>query len=110
MTFDFAVDRFTISTFKKYEVVVFLIVFTINLSISMFDYSMVCLDDTIFKIADFHAVLFILIFVMKQQQIQKQEKNDIRDVGSTADLVLIFLVHLVHWYLVHWYPLVPDGT
>ena len=28
-------------------------------------------------------------------------KNDIRDVGSTADLVLVFLVHLVHWYLVH---------
>ena len=26
-------------------------------------------------------------------------KNDIRDVGSTADLVLVFLVHLVHWYL-----------
>ena len=28
-------------------------------------------------------------------------KNDIRDVGSTADLVLVLLVHLVHWYLVH---------
>ena len=25
-------------------------------------------------------------------------KNDIRDVGSIADLVLVFLVHLVHWY------------
>ena len=42
-------------------------------------------------------------------------KNDIRDVGSTADLVLVFLKHLVHWYLVHWYlvhwyPLVPDCT
>ena len=34
-------------------------------------------------------------------------KNDIRDVGSTPDLVLVFLVNLVHWYLVHWYPLVP---
>ena len=31
-------------------------------------------------------------------------KNDIRDVGSTADLVLVLLVHLVHWFLVHWYP------
>ena len=30
-------------------------------------------------------------------------KNDIRDVGSTADLVLVFFVHLVQWYLVHWY-------
>ena len=29
------------------------------------------------------------------------KKNDIRDVGSTADLVLVLLVHLVHWYLVH---------
>ena len=29
------------------------------------------------------------------------EKNNIRDVGSTADLVLVLLVHLVHWYLVH---------
>ena len=28
-------------------------------------------------------------------------KNNIRDVGSTADLVLVLLVHLVHWYLVH---------
>ena len=37
-------------------------------------------------------------------------KNDIRDVGSTADLVLVFLVHPVHWYLVHWYTLVPPGT
>ena len=37
------------------------------------------------------------------------QKNDIRDVGSTADLVLVFFVHLVHWYLVHWYPLVPTG-
>ena len=36
-------------------------------------------------------------------------KNDIRDVGNTTDLVLVFLVHLVHWYLVHWYPLVPTG-
>ena len=26
------------------------------------------------------------------------QKNDIRDVGSTADLVLVFLVHLVHWF------------
>ena len=25
-----------------------------------------------------------------------KEKNDIRDVGSTADLVLVFLVH---WYI-----------
>ena len=32
-------------------------------------------------------------------------KNDIRDVGFTADLVLVFLVHLVHWY-----QLVPTGT
>ena len=40
----------------------------------------------------------------------KDVKNDIRDVGSTADLVLVFLVHLVHWYLVHWYLMVPDGT
>ena len=31
------------------------------------------------------------------------EKNDIRDVGSIADLVLVLLV-----YLVHLYPLVPD--
>ena len=29
------------------------------------------------------------------------QKNNIRDVGSTADLVLVLLVHLVHWYLVH---------
>ena len=29
------------------------------------------------------------------------KKNNIRDVGSTADLVLVLLVHLVHWYLVH---------
>ena len=28
-------------------------------------------------------------------------KNDIRDVESTADLVFVFMVHLVHWYLVH---------
>ena len=28
-------------------------------------------------------------------------KNNIRDVGSTADFVLVLLVHLVHWYLVH---------
>ena len=28
-------------------------------------------------------------------------KNNIRDVCSTADLVLVLLVHLVHWYLVH---------
>ncbi len=28
-------------------------------------------------------------------------KNNIRDVGSTVDLVLVLLVHLVHWYLVH---------
>ena len=28
-------------------------------------------------------------------------KNNIRDVGSTADLVLVLLIHLVHWYLVH---------
>ena len=28
-------------------------------------------------------------------------KNDIRDVGSIVDLVLVFLVHLVNWYLVH---------
>ena len=33
------------------------------------------------------------------------ELNNIRDVGSTTDLVLVFLVHLVHWY-----PLVPTGT
>ena len=38
------------------------------------------------------------------------KKNDIRDVGRTADLVLVFLVHLVHWYLVHWSLMVPDGT
>ena len=37
-------------------------------------------------------------------------KNNIRDVGSTADLVLVLLVHLVHWYLVHLYPLVPNST
>ena len=30
-----------------------------------------------------------------------KDKNNIRDVGSTADLVLVLLVHLVHWYLVH---------
>ena len=35
----------------------------------------------------------------------KLTKNDITDVGSIADLVLVFLVHLVHWY-----PLVPDCT
>ena len=29
------------------------------------------------------------------------KKNNIRDVGSTADFVLVLLVHLVHWYLVH---------
>ena len=40
----------------------------------------------------------------------RQEKNDIRDVGSIADLVLVFLIHLVHWYLVDTYPLVPTGT
>ena len=28
-------------------------------------------------------------------------KNNIRDVGSIADLVLVLLVHLVHWNLVH---------
>ena len=38
------------------------------------------------------------------------EKNDIRDVDSTADLVLVLLVYLVQWYLVHLYPLVPDST
>ena len=42
-------------------------------------------------------------------------KNDIRDVGSTADFVLVFLVHLVHWYPLvptgtWWYLMVPDGT
>ena len=52
-------------------------------------------------------------------------QNNIRDVGSTADLVLVLLVHLVHWstdlvlvllvHLVHWYlvhlnPLLPDST
>ena len=37
-------------------------------------------------------------------------KNNIRDVGSTADLVLVLLVHLVHWYLVHLYPMLPDST
>ena len=41
-----------------------------------------------------------------KERIQKKarlsgEKNNIRDVGSTADLVLVLLVHLVHWYLVH---------
>ena len=36
-------------------------------------------------------------------------KNDIRDVDSTAELVLVLLVYLVHWYLVHLYPLVPDS-
>ena len=30
-----------------------------------------------------------------------REKNNIRDVGSTADFVLVLLVHLVHRYLVH---------
>ena len=34
-------------------------------------------------------------------------KNDIRDVGSTIDFVLVFLIHLLHWYLVHRYPLIP---
>ena len=38
------------------------------------------------------------------------KKNDIRDVDSTADLVLVLLVYLVHWYLVHLYPLVPDSN
>ena len=57
------------------------------------------------------------------------KKNAIRDVGSTADLVLVYLVLLVptgtsgnplvptgtHWYLLvppgtRWYPLVPVGT
>ena len=37
-------------------------------------------------------------------------KNDIRDEGSIADLVLVFLVHLVQWYLVLWYLMVADGT
>ena len=41
-------------------------------------------------------------------------KNDIRDVGSTADLVLVFLVLLVptgtHCTGTHWYPLLPSGT
>ena len=41
---------------------------------------------------------------------KKVKKNNIRDVGSTADLVLVLLVHLVHWYLVHLYPLLPDST
>ena len=50
-----------------------------------------------------------------KERIQKKarlsgEKNNIRDVGSTADLVLVLLVHLVHWYLVHLYPLLPDST
>ena len=40
----------------------------------------------------------------------EKAKNDIRDVGSIADLVLVFLVHLVQWYLVHRYPLVPTGA
>ena len=31
----------------------------------------------------------------------RRRKNNIRDVGSTADLVLVLLVHLVHLYLVH---------
>ena len=41
---------------------------------------------------------------------QMQVKNNIRDVDSTADLVLVLLVYLVHWYLVHLYPLVPDSN
>ena len=62
----------------------------------------------------------------------EERKNDIRDVGSTADLVLVYLVLLVptgthctgnhcigtHWYPMvpvvpvgtRWYPLVPTGT
>ena len=41
-------------------------------------------------------------------QVTSGFKNDIRDVvGSTADLVLVLLVLLVHWYTgTHWYPLV----
>ena len=31
----------------------------------------------------------------------KKKENNIRDVGSIADLVLVLLVHLVHWNLVH---------
>ena len=42
------------------------------------------------------------------------KKNDIRDVGSTADLVLVLLVLLVptgaHCTGTNWYPLVPTGT
>ena len=58
------------------------------------------------------------------ESVPKEKKNDIRYVGSTADLVLVFLVLLVptgthctgtHWYplvptVTHWYPLVPTGT
>ena len=38
------------------------------------------------------------------------DKNDIRDVGSTAHLVLVLLVHLVHWYPLVSGTLVPTGT
>ena len=39
------------------------------------------------------------------------KKNNIRDVGSTADLVLILLVYLVHWYTcTHWYLILTDST
>ena len=52
----------------------------------------------------------ILLHELKPNMSKVRIKNDIRDVGSTADLVLVFLVHLVNWYMVHWYPLVPDCT
>ena len=36
--------------------------------------------------------------IQKQVYFAFWVKNDIRDVRSTADLVLVFLVQLVHWY------------
>ena len=51
-------------------------------------------------------VFITLIITMgPEDSLASTLKNDIRDVGSTADLVLVFLVHLVHWY-----PLVPGCT
>ena len=39
----------------------------------------------------------------KRSCLHISRKNYIRDVGSIADLVLVLLVHLAHWYLVNWY-------
>ena len=66
----------------------------------------------------FQETYFCLNKLMQCTFFVTDEKNDIRDVGSTADLVLVFLVylvhwymvHLVHWYMVHWYLMVPDCT